>query len=228
VKPCWVTGQLHNVTSTPRCSSERVGTVHAKPGDGGCNAEIARDARVQIPRSPVRAPDARRPMACPKIARETWTVHPSPARGRIERVIKTKRWNDSVEPDDGCRILVTRYRPRGVKHDDEPWDAWVPLLAPSRELHAAAYGKGCAAIGWDEYRSRYLQEMKSQTVWIRALGQRARNGETLTLLCSSACVDAQRCHRTLLQALIESVVPEPDPASSSSGRQPVIVRRKRP
>jgi hypothetical protein len=28
-------------------------------------------------------------------------------------------------------------------------------------------------------------------------------GETITLLCSSACTDAQRCHRTLFTGLIE-------------------------
>src|SRR5262245_17523063 len=54
-------------------------------------------------------------------------------------MIKTKRWNDPEEPDDGYRLLVCRYRPRGVRREDERWDAWLPQLGPSRELHAAAY-----------------------------------------------------------------------------------------
>lgn len=31
----------------------------------------------------------------------------------------------------------------------------------------------------------------------------ANLGETITLLCSSACVDAAWCHRTLLKGLVE-------------------------
>jgi hypothetical protein len=36
------------------------------------------------------------------------------------------------------------------------------------------------------------------------LAARARGGETVTLLCSSACVDPARCHRTLLKELIDA------------------------
>ena len=50
--------------------------------------------------------------------------------------IKTKRWNDPREPDDGYRILITRYRPRGLPKGQETWDAWIPGLGPSRELLA--------------------------------------------------------------------------------------------
>jgi uncharacterized protein YeaO (DUF488 family) len=116
--------------------------------------------------------------------------------------IKTKRWNDPVEPDDGTRLLVCRYRPRGVSKAKETWDAWMPELGPSRELHADYYGKHGAPIDWDEYRERYLTEMQRQEGAIAALAARAKGGETLTLLCSSACTDPDRCHRTLLKQLI--------------------------
>ena len=42
--------------------------------------------------------------------------------------LKTKRWDDPVEPDDGLRVLVCRYRPRGVRKEDETWDVWTPNL----------------------------------------------------------------------------------------------------
>jgi len=119
-------------------------------------------------------------------------------------LIKTKRWNDPVEPDDGYRLLVCRYRPRGVRREDETWDAWLPQLGPSKELHAAVYGKDGPAIPWDEYARRYRDEMKAQGFWIRGFAERAARGEPITLLCSSACVDPQRCHRTLLRALLEA------------------------
>jgi uncharacterized protein YeaO (DUF488 family) len=38
--------------------------------------------------------------------------------------------------------------------------------------------------------------------YLRALVERVGRGETLTLLCSSACVDEQRCHRSVLRAIL--------------------------
>jgi uncharacterized protein YeaO (DUF488 family) len=119
-------------------------------------------------------------------------------------MIRTRRWNDPPEPGDGFRLLVARYRPRGVKKEDETWDAWDPALAPSKELHAAYYGKTGEAIGWDEYCSRFLAEMEDQDFRLRALTNRHAEGETITLLCSSHCVDETQCHRTLLKQLIEA------------------------
>lgn len=116
--------------------------------------------------------------------------------------LKTRRWNDPAGPDEGARILVTRYRPRGVRKEDETWDAWMPELGPSAGLHAAVYGKHGEPISWDEYRRRYLVEMESQAYRIRGLAEQVAAGERVTLLCSSACVDAARCHRTLLADLI--------------------------
>jgi uncharacterized protein YeaO (DUF488 family) len=117
--------------------------------------------------------------------------------------IKTKRWNDPAERDDGHRLLICRYRPRGVRKDAETWDEWMPQLGPSRELHAAYYGKNGPPIGWTDYRKRYLAEMAAQKQTISGLAERVDSGETLTLLCSSACLDPERCHRTLLRELIE-------------------------
>ncbi|HEY0707224.1 MAG TPA: DUF488 family protein [Polyangia bacterium] len=125
--------------------------------------------------------------------------------------LRTRRWNDPAQPDDGLRVLVSRYRPRGVSKKAETWDEWWPELGPSRALHAAFYGKdeeGAASGGlpFEEYVPRYLEEMQAQVFRIRALADRVASGETVTLLCSSACTDPSRCHRTLLQRLIDARV----------------------
>jgi uncharacterized protein YeaO (DUF488 family) len=120
--------------------------------------------------------------------------------------LKTKRWNDPVEKDDGYRLLICRYRPRGVKEKDETWDAWCTELAPSRELHADYYGKNGPPISWEEYRKRYLEEMKAQEEFIEELAQMVAEGKKITLLCSSACVDEKHCHRSLLKQLVEAKV----------------------
>jgi uncharacterized protein YeaO (DUF488 family) len=120
--------------------------------------------------------------------------------------VRMRRWNDRRLPGDGLRLLICRYRPRGVRKEDETWDEWDPDLGPSRELHAAVYGKTGAPISWDEYRKRYLAEIAAQAMRIKDLAARVRAGETITLLCSNSCVDDERCHRSLLRMLIEKAV----------------------
>lgn len=133
--------------------------------------------------------------------------------------IRTRRWDDPPEPGDGCRILICRYRPRGLSKSDETWDEWQPDLAPSRELHAAVYGKGQTPIGWETYRTLYLREMRAQTAAIDELARRVAAGETITLLCSSACVRESRCHRSLLKHLIEQRVAK---LTNSQGHAPPV------
>ena len=120
--------------------------------------------------------------------------------------IRTRRWNDRRLPGDGLRLLICRYRPRGVRKTEETWDEWDPDLGPSRELHADAYGKSGPPIAWEEYRERYLAQMAGQRPRIAELAARVRAGETITLLCSSSCPDDERCHRSLLRELIEGAV----------------------
>ena len=117
--------------------------------------------------------------------------------------VKTRRWNDPKEPDDGSRILICRYRPRGLPKGDETWHEWQKDLAPSPELLADYHGKSRQPTSWSEYRQRYLREMLKQKPAIEALANRVKNGETITLLCSSQCTREDRCHRSLLKSLIE-------------------------
>jgi uncharacterized protein YeaO (DUF488 family) len=119
-------------------------------------------------------------------------------------VIHTRRWNDPPGPDDGLRVLVTRYRPRGVRKEDETWDEWWQALSPSVALHAAAYGKGQEKISFEEYRRRFLKEMEEARprFHLQALANRLAAGETITLLCSSACTDESQCHRSILAGLL--------------------------
>lgn len=116
--------------------------------------------------------------------------------------LRTKRWNDPVEKEDGLRMLVTRFRPRGLPKNRETWAEWRKQLAPSQKLLAEFHGKHGPPLQWDEYRARYLAEMNVQVKTIHELGERVKAGETITLLCSSDCEDPAYCHRTLLAGLI--------------------------
>jgi uncharacterized protein YeaO (DUF488 family) len=121
-------------------------------------------------------------------------------------MIKVKRWNDPVADDDGFRLLICRYRPRALRKADETWKAWWKVLGPSKHLHASFYCKHGPPPPWEVYRDCYLAEMSEAEpqAKIAELAERVMAGETITLLCSSACVDAQSCHRTLLKGLIEA------------------------
>jgi uncharacterized protein YeaO (DUF488 family) len=120
-------------------------------------------------------------------------------------MIRTRRWCDPSEADDGFRVLISRYRPRGVATSKETWSGFMPQLGPSKTLHAAFYAKaGAAPIAWEEYVQRYLEEMRGQQFWIHNLAELHARGQTVTLLCSSACTDEARCHRSLLRTLIET------------------------
>jgi uncharacterized protein YeaO (DUF488 family) len=120
--------------------------------------------------------------------------------------VRTKRWNDPRRDDDGFRLLICRLRPRGVSKADETWDDWWQDLGPTRDLLDAFHGKHGPPLDWDRYAARYLDEMRgpAATWMIRDLGRRYLDGETITLLCSSACTNPERCHRTLLAGLIST------------------------
>lgn len=118
--------------------------------------------------------------------------------------ITTRRWDDPPLQHEGRRILVTRYRPRGLAKADETWDAWLPDLAPSKELHAAAYAKVGSGISWETYKLRYLREMECQSGEIAKVASEVSAGSSVVLLCSSQCERESRCHRSLLKTLIEA------------------------
>ena len=128
--------------------------------------------------------------------------------------VRTRRWNDPPAADDGFRLLVCRLRPRGVAKAEETWDDWWQDLGPTRELLDAFHGKQGPPLDWKSYAARYLDEMRgpAATWMIRDLARRSADGETITLLCSSACRDPERCHRTLLAALIS-----PERATNAAG-----------
>jgi uncharacterized protein YeaO (DUF488 family) len=131
--------------------------------------------------------------------------------------VKTKRWNDPPEPDDGFRVLICRYRPRGVSKSAETWDAWHPELGPSKGLHGAVYAETSSKIPWPQYRKRYLDEQRVNHELISSLADRVRAGETITLLCSSACVRESRCHRSILKELIDAEVDIPSSGTPGEG-----------
>ena len=72
--------------------------------------------------------------------------------------LRVRRAYDPPAPDDGCRVLVDRLWPRGLKREAAGIDHWLRELAPSNELRVWF---GHAPARWDEFRRRYAEELRS-------------------------------------------------------------------
>jgi len=107
-----------------------------------------------------------------------------------------KSVSDPKSEDDGFRVLVMRYWPRGVKK--ERIDEWYRELGTNKELIKAWEG---GKLTWPQFKKRYIADLKepNKQQLIRQLAQRAKT-EKITLLCG--CRDPSRCHRIILKEQI--------------------------
>ncbi|HVZ63864.1 MAG TPA: DUF488 family protein [Lacunisphaera sp.] len=125
-------------------------------------------------------------------------------------MLKTKSVHSPIKPADGLRILVARFRGRGLPADR--YDVWMANLGPSERLLKLFLAD---KITWKEFGRRYREEMfapasvdqdnvtiknHGQKFTLRLIAQLAAK-ENVTLLCHCA-EDAAECHRFLLQDLI--------------------------
>jgi uncharacterized protein YeaO (DUF488 family) len=92
--------------------------------------------------------------------------------------VRVKRVYEPAERSDGYRILIDRLWPRGVSHERARLDAWERDLAPSAALRAWF---GHQPDLFDEFRRRYVSELREHRSLVSQLRQRARHG-TLTLV----------------------------------------------
>ncbi|MCC6501851.1 MAG: DUF488 family protein [Deltaproteobacteria bacterium] len=112
-------------------------------------------------------------------------------------MVKTGSVYSPKSEDDGLRILVTRYWPRGVVKSRV--DLWVKGLGPSVEL-IKEWKAG--SIGWDEFKRRYLLEFKEaeKKRLFEELKKTVQSaGGDVTLLCACKAGE-EKCHRTILSA----------------------------
>lgn len=128
-------------------------------------------------------------------------------------MLKTKSIRSPIDPKrDGLRILVARFRGRGVKK--ERYDVWMANLGPSEPL---LRGFLSGEIDWRSYTRRYKAEMfqsggvdqgnkvirnQGQKFTLRLIKKLAQT-QSVTLLCHCA-EEEQHCHRHLLKEMILS------------------------
>lgn len=113
--------------------------------------------------------------------------------------IKTKSIYEPGGEEDGLRILITRFYPRGVRR--EKYDVWIRSLAPSAEL-LKRYKN--SEIGWGSFKTTLLSELRSNIDSVEAIYTLKAESlvQDITLLCYEK--DGIPCHRRVVGDLIET------------------------
>ncbi len=112
--------------------------------------------------------------------------------------VRTKRVQEGAAKADGHRVLVDRIWPRAVSQEKAQLDEWIPDVAPSDELREWF---GHDPERFDEFRRRYVQELRPRRKLLSDLRRRARDG-TVTLLF--AAKDTERNNAVVLAEVLRS------------------------
>src|SRR5688572_24738807 len=92
-------------------------------------------------------------------------------------MIKTKSVSSAIEPgQDGLRILVARFRGRGVPASR--YDVWMANLGPSEKL-LRKFQSG--SISWAEFGRRYLKELRESGTLDQRNATIKNHGQKFTL-----------------------------------------------
>ena len=115
-------------------------------------------------------------------------------------MVKTKSVYEPKGADDGLRLLVTRYWPRGVPKGAV--DRWLKELGTAPELIKLWKAD---KIEWKGFRESYVAEF-SDSAKSGAFSELAEivkgAAGAVTLLC--VCKDEARCHRSILKEMLEN------------------------
>jgi uncharacterized protein YeaO (DUF488 family) len=95
--------------------------------------------------------------------------------------VRLKRAYEPAAAADGYRVLIDRLWPRGVSRERAKLDDWEKELPPSAKLRQWF---GHEPSRFEEFRRRYIEELRGQRARLTALRRRARDG-TLTLVYSA-------------------------------------------
>lgn len=118
--------------------------------------------------------------------------------------IRVVRLGSPRAPDEGLRVGTVRRPPRGVPKAEHAsrdfYDVWLPELAPSDTLvKQGLQAKDDRA--WRAFVKRYRAEMKRPEA-ARLLALLAALSLQTNLSVGCYCAEEERCHRSVLKALL--------------------------
>jgi uncharacterized protein YeaO (DUF488 family) len=94
-------------------------------------------------------------------------------------MIKIKRAYQPAEEADGFRILVDRLWPRGISKEKAMIDLWLKDIAPSNDLRKWFSHN---VERWSEFKTRYLEELKTKRTLMEHIKNLEKEKGTLTLI----------------------------------------------
>ncbi len=118
--------------------------------------------------------------------------------------VRLKRAYEPPVAADGYRVLIDRLWPRGLTRERAKLDAWERELPPSTALRQWF---GHDPRRFDEFRRRYVEELRGKRPRLAALRRRARDG-TLTLVYSAR--DAEHNDAVVLAEVLRRGLPRLD------------------
>jgi uncharacterized protein YeaO (DUF488 family) len=95
--------------------------------------------------------------------------------------VRVKRVYDEPAKSDGCRVLVDRLWPRGLKKSKAHIHEWLKEIAPSTKLRRWF---GHDPGGWMEFKKKYWAELNDHREEAEKLAEEARR-RSVTLLFSA-------------------------------------------
>jgi uncharacterized protein YeaO (DUF488 family) len=117
--------------------------------------------------------------------------------------VRLKRAYEPADPSDGYRVLIDRLWPRGVSRERARLDEWERELPPSTALRRWFSHD---PTRFEEFRQRYIEELRPQRGRISELRRRARAG-TLTLVYSAR--DTEHNDAVVLADVLRRGLPQP-------------------
>ncbi|NLE61139.1 MAG: DUF488 family protein [Planctomycetes bacterium] len=114
-------------------------------------------------------------------------------------MILVKRVYDPPKRDDGCRLLVDRLWPRGVKKDAAHLDGWAKDVAPSDGLRQWF---GHEPAKWEEFRRRYFAELDHKPEAWRSIVDAEKRKKKVTLLFGAR--DSEHNNAVALKEYLDS------------------------
>ena len=126
--------------------------------------------------------------------------------------IHLQRAYEPAKSSDGYRVLIDRLWPRGVSRSQARLDEWNRELSPSAELRQWF---GHEPRRFEEFRRRYIEELRQQRPRLTELRRQAREG-ALTLVYAAR--DSDHNDAVVLAAVLRRGLPKhqkPRPRSRS-------------
>jgi uncharacterized protein YeaO (DUF488 family) len=118
--------------------------------------------------------------------------------------IRVVRLGEPRHEGEGLRVGTVRRPPRGVRKTEfasrDYFDVWLPDVAPSEELVAAAQSADTEAR-WKAFARRYRAEL-ARPERAHLLDLLAALSRTASFSVGCYCADESRCHRSILREVL--------------------------